>query len=198
MDNKDIHKMIKKRLHIREFDNLPYGSGRRYTRNNLAELYKELGFKRGAEIGVRRGRYSRILCNANPDLFLYCIDPWSGYSNKYTDQKQEKIYQEAVKNLKDLNVEIIRKSSMDALADLKNESLDFIFIDGNHQYDYVAPDIIYWSKKVKSGGVVSVHDYYSFGLSGVVEAVNGYVKSHHIDPWYVTKELEPTAYWVKP
>lgn len=194
----DVNRMIRKKFHIREVDNLPYGSGRRYTRNNLAELYHDLGYKTGAEIGVRRGRYSRILCKENPNLTLYCVDPWSGYSNKYTDEKQENIYQDALKNLEGLPVVIIRKSSIDALSDIADGSLDFIFIDGNHTYDYVAPDIIYWSKKVRSGGIVSVHDYYNFGMSGVVPAVNGYVLSHHIDPWYVTKELEPTAFWVKP
>ncbi len=195
---REIDKIIVRKLRIREIDNLPYGSGRRYTRNNLAELYNTLGYKTGAEIGVRRGRYSRILCKANLNLLLYCVDPWSEYSNKYRAEKQERIYGEAVENLKDLNVKIIRKNSIDALEDFKDGQLDFVFIDGNHTYDYVAPDIIYWSKKVRSGGIVSVHDYYNFGLSGVVPAVDGYTKSHHIDPWYVTKELEPTAYWVKP
>jgi hypothetical protein len=32
----------------------------------------------------------------------------------------------------------------------------------------------------------------------VVDAVNAYIHAKHIDPWYVTKEVEPTAYWVKP
>jgi hypothetical protein len=195
----DIHQAIRKKFGMnREVDNLPWGTGRKYNRYHLAQLFGELGFNEGAEIGVRRGAYSIALCKANPNLHLRCIDPWEAYSNKYTTRRQELIYQEAVRNLAPYHVTIIRKRSLDALGDVPDRSLDFIFIDGHHGFDYAAPDIIFWSKKVKSGGIVSVHDYYAFGWSGVVQAVNGYVQSHHIDPWYCLKEYEPTAFWVNP
>src|SRR3989344_1778672 len=45
-------------------------------RNNLAELFAELKFKKGAEIGVALGEYSEILCKVNPNLHLFSIDPW--------------------------------------------------------------------------------------------------------------------------
>ncbi|MEO5366077.1 MAG: class I SAM-dependent methyltransferase [Magnetococcus sp. WYHC-3] len=197
MDN--IHSAIKKKFGLnKRTDNLPYGAGRRYSRAHLAELFAELKFNVGAEVGVRRGRFSMLLCKCNPNLKLFCVDPWMAYSNKYTKERQEGIYQECLKNLAGYNVEIIRKTSIDALEDFKDRSLDFVFIDGNHQFDYVCPDIIYWAKKVKSGGIMSVHDYYAFGWSGVVQAVNSYTFCHDIRPWYVTKELEPTAFWVNP
>lgn len=199
MDRRPIHAKIRAKFNLkRRTDNLPHGSRRGYTRFTLSELLGELQFNVGAEIGVRRGNYSRHLCAQNPNLLLHCIDPWDAYDRAYTAQRQERIYQEAVANLQGLNVQILRKSSMDALADFKDESLDFVFIDGNHSFDHVCPDIIFWSKKVRSGGIVSAHDYYGFGWAGVVEAVDAYTRSHHIDPWYRTKELEPTVFWVKP
>lgn len=199
MDNhRHIHEAIRRKCNIREVDNLPYGSGRRYNRNKIAELFGELNFNIGAEIGVRRGKFSKILCDSNPNLKLYLVDPWSEYHAKYPNSKQERIFQEAKRNLEGYNVEFIREDSMAALRHFNDESLDFVYIDGNHRFDFVAPDIIFWSQKVKSGGIVACHDYYCFGFSGVVPAVNGYTQSHHIDPWYVTKEHEPTAYWVKP
>ena len=87
---------------------------------------------------------------------------------------------------------------MEALHDIKAQSLDFVFIDGDHSFDYVVQDIIYWSKKVKSGGIIACHDYYPFHDCGVMNAVNAYTHSHNINPWYATKELEPTAFWVNP
>src|SRR3989338_11169389 len=45
-------------------------------RDNLADLFKELGFKIGAEIGVYYGWYSEKLCRANPEMKFYAIDPW--------------------------------------------------------------------------------------------------------------------------
>lgn len=199
MDSKGIHQAIRVKFNLkRRVDNLPHGSGRRYNRNHLAELLGELGYNRGAEIGVRRGRYSMQLCKCNPNLQLFCIDPWGPYDRMYTVERQNRIYGEAVENLKPYNATIIRKDSMDALNDFADEGLDFIYIDGNHTFDYVCPDIIFWSKKVRHGGIIGVHDYYGFGWSGVMKAVEAYTHCHHIDPWYVTKELEPTAYWVKP
>ena len=199
MDRKQLHRIIIKRMGIkRNIDNLPYGSGRGYDRYTLARLLGEVKYNIGAEVGVRRGRFSKYLCSANPDLHLFCVDPWSAYSNKYTQERQDAIFAVYQDYTKGCNITTVRKASMDALADFEDNSLDFVFIDGNHQYDFVAPDIIEWSKKVKQNGIVMVHDYYAFGWSGVVQAVNGYTFCHDIRPWFVTKELEPTAYWVKP
>jgi predicted O-methyltransferase YrrM len=192
--NAIFHKFPHAKARIK--DNLPIQA--KGHRDLLAEVYCDLGYTRGAEIGTRRGRYAKILCDKNPFLKLYCIDPWNDYVEKYPQARQDLIYQEALEALKGCNVEIIRKTSMDALADIEDRSLDFVFIDGNHEFDYVAPDIVFWSKKVKHGGIVSVHDYYHFHLSGVMEAVDAYTKCHRIDPWFTTKNLEPTAFWINP
>lgn len=58
------------------------------------------------------------------------------------------------------NVIKIRKLSMDAVNDFENESLDAVYIDGNHRYDSVCNDIIKWLPKIKNGGIISGHDYY--------------------------------------
>jgi predicted O-methyltransferase YrrM len=197
MDNRAIHLAIRKKFQLsnRALLNLPHSSGRRYNRDHLAELLGELKFNRGAEVGVRAGRFSMMLCKCNPDLELFCIDPWNEYESKYYQAKQDRIYAEAVKNLAPYNATLIRKTSMDALADFEPESLDFVYIDGNHHYDFAAPDIIYWAQKVKRNGIVAVHDVYG-GEVGVQKAVEGYIQGHHIIDWYITKELEPTAYWV--
>lgn len=193
----DVKRTIHKKFHLsnKTRANLPFCSGQRYNRNHLAELYNELGFTKGAEIGVRRGRYSEILCKANPKLHLYCIDPWMCHENKYPQDKQDEIYDYAVERLAAYNTTIIRKTSMDALAEIKDDSIDFVFIDGNHHFDWVMMDLIHWTKKVKKGGIISVHDVYN-GEVGVVKAVEAYTHSHNIVPWYITKELQPTAYWV--
>lgn len=43
--------------------------------------------------------------------------------------------------------------------------VDFIYIDGNHEYNYVKKDLeLYWGK-VKEGGIMSGHDIQSSGVS---------------------------------
>jgi hypothetical protein len=201
VDNRAIHKAIRRKFHLSNLTtrtmNLPYCSGMRYNRYTLAELFGELDFNKGAEIGVRQGTYSRRLCNRNPNLEMFCIDPWDVIGTKYSKEKQDRIYKTAVRNLSKYNATLIRKTSMEALDDFEDESLDFVYIDGDHNFDFVVMDIIFWSKKVRKNGIVAVHDCYG-GEVGVEKAVEAYVHCHHIDPWYVTKELAPTAYWVKP
>jgi hypothetical protein len=195
----DIHREIRRKfkLNNKAMRFIPSCSSVRFNRNHLAQLFGEVGFNRGAEIGVRRGRFSEIMCKCNPNLFLYCIDPWSPIENKYNAERQKQIYEFAAEKLAKYNTKIIKKTSMDALADIENNELDFVFIDGNHDFDYVMMDIILWADKVKSGGIIAVHDFYN-GEVGVVKAVEAYTHSHSIRPWFVTKEHTPTAYWVNP
>ena len=73
MDNKGTHRIIKKVFRLRTLydDNLPLGSSKRYDRKLFPKLFARLGFNKGAEIGVRKGEYSRRFCKENPDLKLY-------------------------------------------------------------------------------------------------------------------------------
>jgi hypothetical protein len=86
---------------------------------------------------------------------------------------------------------------MDAVRKIKNESLDFVYIDGFHDFDWVMPDLIFWAQKVRRHGIVAGHDYYPFFRAGVMFAVDAYTRAHNINDWYVTREKEPTWFWVK-
>ncbi len=145
------------------------------NRTELAKYFAELGFKRGAEIGVLCGIFSKRMLEIIPNLNLLCIDSWLG-------RKGGRVFPEAVKLLKLYpRANIIRASSMDAAKDVPNGSLDFVFIDADHSYQAVKDDIREWSKKVRKGGIVSGHDYYVFpnsGNRGVIDAVDEYVKDH--------------------
>lgn len=153
------------------------------NRLELAKYFAELGFTTGAEIGTEKGRYAEALCRTIPNLKLYCIDYWESYP-QYTDFVRpdtfRNIYKIARRKLAQYNCVLIKKFSMDAVKDFADGSLDFVFIDGNHRYDFVRDDIRQWSKKVRKGGIVSGHDYYKtpHGNVGVINAVDEYVKEY--------------------
>ena len=63
-------------------------------------------------------------------------------------------------------------TSMEAVDQYKDESLDFVFIDGNHSYEFVFNDIKYWLPKVKIGAVLAGHDYSSESVSKAVSDNN--------------------------
>lgn len=195
MDN--TTKAILKRFRLADKGSKPLCLSKRYDRYHIAQLMGEVGFTIGAEIGVRRGNYSKYLLDTIPNLKLYCVDPWAPHSAKYTQERQDGYYQITVEKLKQYNAEIMRMTSNDALSSFLDNSLDFVFIDGDHTFDFVAPDIIYWSRKVKPGGIVLVHDCYGWSGAGVLQAVYAYTYCHDLT-WFCTKEKEPTAFWVKP
>lgn len=162
-------------------------------RIELAKYFGTLGFKVGAEIGVLGGNYSAELCRQIPGLKLYCVDKWGLDERRYKHYHLRK-YEEAKRKLAPYNCILIRNTSMDALKEV-TEPLDFVYIDGNHQFNYVMQDIIAWSKKVKKGGIVAGDDYIDGSAStGVKDAVNMYLKYHGAElnltkdnNWYFTK-----------
>lgn len=163
-------------------------------RVDLAKLFAELKFKVGVEIGVWEGKYSEILCQNNPQLKLYAIDPWKVYG-EYTDFTRQRMishwYRFAINLLSKYNVEIIRKTSMEAVNDFADESLDFVYIDGNHTLKYITEDLVSWTKKVKKGGIVAGHDFItSLGWqikynSHVAFALEAFTKAYRIDYLFV-------------
>ena len=178
----------------------------------LAKLFNELGYRTGAEIGTLWAQYAKILKRYNPDLILYCVDPWKIYDGiqYFTQKKLTQSYNLAVHRMKDFkDVHFIKKKSMDAVKDFKDNSLDFVHIDAHHEFPYVTEDILYWSKKVRPGGIVSGHDYHKEGqgqhetwICGVREAVHAYTEKYNIDPWFVmddgTLDRCASFLWVKP
>lgn len=156
----------------------------------LAKYFNTLGFRVGAEVGVLDGDYALTLCREIPGLKYYGIDNWyiaEGMSN----HKHRGKYEHVLKILKLYDATIIRKLSMEAVNEFENNSLDFVYIDANHQFDYVVEDIIHWTKKVRKGGIVSGHDYEESNTKGVISAVDGYVKSHGLK----LNVLEDTSWW---
>lgn len=185
-------------------DKLPAHSAHRvkpgFTREDLARKFANWHFSVGAEIGVADGRYALTLCQAIPGLTLYAIDPWAPYHGNSrgggTDQ-HERNYALAQERLSSYRVCFVRKLSIEAAPQIREGSLDFVFIDGNHDYAYVKADLEAWVPKVRSGGVVAGHDYYHFGDDGVVRAVDEYTDAHGLE-FIVCDERERAWLWVQP
>jgi hypothetical protein len=180
-------------------------------RKGFISLMNELGFKTGAEIGVLKGKYSERLLRGIDGLKLFCIDPWEVYDNyiechnKEAQTLYDSFFEETKERLKGKNVEIIRKFSLDAVKDFKDNSLDFVFIDGNHSFRPVIDDIEEWEKKVRKGGIISGHDYWNsieqdklyklyepttpierLKLCQVKDAIKAWTATNKISPWFIT------------
>lgn len=159
-------------------------------RKEFIQMLKERGAKIGAEIGTDHGQYAQQLCDGIPGLTLYCIDPWVAYTEGdeiHSQEEVDKIKAEAIERLGNHEAVILPTTSMEAVSNFSNDILDFVFIDGNHDYEHVLEDITEWTKKVKPGGIVAGHDYKVDPVNnyGVIEAIQQYTKDNHIAPWFI-------------
>jgi hypothetical protein len=128
-----------------------------------------------AEIGVWEGDFSsKILEVARPRV-LHLIDPWKHESDevykdacyggrKATSQEQmdavhSRVAKRFATQIQAGKVIIHRTPSADAVSAFADGHFDWIYIDGNHLYDFVKLDLELWCPKVKRGGYITGDDY---------------------------------------
>lgn len=162
------------------------------NRETLARLFYLLEFRSGAEIGVERGKYSEVLCQQNPGVQLRCVDAWTaykGYRDHVDQEKLDRFYLEAAERLRPYpGAQLVRKFSAEAAKDVKDGSLDFVYIDAAHDLCSVVTDISVWCRKVRPGGIVAGHDYLKAKLPSLMhvpQAVHAWMDAYQLGPLFV-------------
>jgi hypothetical protein len=127
------------------------------------------------EIGCWKGRSTKVLLDAS-DGFVHAVDHFKGTSKEgdgwsgFLADEQD-IYGEFMKNVGDYtNLRVHKMGSDDAAELFSDNSLDLVFIDGDHTYDQVISDIDNYLPKIKKGGTICGHDY-NPGFPDVIRAV---------------------------
>jgi hypothetical protein len=157
----------------------------------ISFLNKNQDLRIGCEIGVCAGQnIKHILENCINITKMYGVDSYSKGSWDLEDFANideqwgglNGLYQEVKIMLSQFGdkVELIRKSSKDAVLDFEDESLDFIFIDAGHEFDDCYNDITIWYPKVKKNGFIIGHDFYNSACMGVSKAVLKYFSIDNI------------------
>lgn len=135
----------------------------------------------GAEIGVLNGYNSENLLKELNIKKLYLIDYFESYTGIDLYKRNINNYEKIKKKFKNNpKVEIIKALSIEASELFKNESLDFVYIDANHKYNYVLMDLIKWYPKIKYSGILSGHDYGNYKTNGVKKAVKDWTNYKNI------------------
>jgi hypothetical protein len=136
-------------------------------------MIDKMNYKVGAEIGVDKGGFTeRILSRSKIEKY-YCIDTWqdcfgSGFKKDYFDKDGSVRFNQANETLKDYKDRIVmmRMNSMEAAKQIPDNSLDFIYIDGDHSLEMIF-DIYAYMPKLKMGGTLAGHDYKDGRNSGI-------------------------------
>ena len=145
---------------------------------NHAPYDKESKF---VEVGSWLGRSSSFMgveiANSGKNIKFDCVDTWQGTDGEHNDFdvfKEKTIYETFLSNMEPVKDHFtpIRETSVDASKLYEDESLDFVFIDANHDYEPVLADVLSWLPKVKKGGIMAGHDWQSPSVrKGVLEVL---------------------------
>jgi len=161
----------------------------------------------GVEIGVYEGEHAESMLKNLKIKTLYLVDPFQEYkdfSTKYNDffskELMNEIKQKAIKKLRKWkNIKWVFKTSSEASKDVL-EDLDFVYIDGAHDYENVKLDIKKYWPKLKKGGVLGGDDFFNGhgkaipAHSGLINAVLEFVTKYKLQlyvqgrDWWVYKK----------
>ena len=127
----------------------------------------------GVEIGVRDAYSGNEVINRTTIKKLYGIDISYSGNGKRLEEETEGRYT------------FIQGKSPDMSDMFNDDSLDFVFVDGDHSYEGCKADIEAWWPKLKKGGIMSGDDYgHTYnpaeGKYGVVEAVEEFAKENNL------------------
>lgn len=153
-----------------------------------------------AEIGSWKGDFSQtILKETNPKK-VYLVDPyayvadyegaWYGGtqgSQAMMDEIHQSVAERFATEIKEDKLEIIRNNSEDGFKDFENHTFDWVYIDGNHLYEFVKKDLYSSWDKVKIGGFLTGDDYGLVGWwdNGVTKAVDEFIEVNRASLGYV-------------
>jgi predicted O-methyltransferase YrrM len=143
--------------------------------------YLEVGTFYGANLLSVASSYA-----AHPESRLFCIDPWIDYEN-YPEYKGEivSVYPAFLRNLEKSGYKdkttVMRGFSNTEIPKFEDNFFDIIYIDGNHEPEYVLEDAVLAFRKLKIGGYLVFDDYHEVGhfndtKRGIDAFISGYYK----------------------
>jgi len=163
----------------------------------------------GAEIGVWEGDFSvKMLQEIRPSK-LHLIDPWAfekseeykeaWYGGEGGQQEMDARYEGVLSRFDDEidagTVVVHRQPSDVASGAFRDEYFDWVYIDGNHLYEFVKKDLELYYSKVKTGGYITGDDYVRTGWweGGVKKALDEFLEKNQVE----LVELRSTQFVLK-
>ena len=100
----------------------------------------------GVEVGVDIGENAAdILSSWSNVVKLSLVDPADNIHDRFKAEGDR--------------VKLFHKYSVDGAKEFEDNTLDFVYLDGDHSYNAVKDDLHSWYPKLKVGGVICGHDF---------------------------------------
>jgi len=146
------------------------------TRNDFPKLMDSLGCRTAAEIGVGAGDFSRVLLRSKIERLWMC-DIWYNPSDVTAGYRAKALDVAAA----DPRAVIVERPSVEFAASLPDQSVDFVYLDAQHDFQHVAEDLTVWWPKMRL--CLAGHDYVLWNTAanapcGVVPSVEEFAERH--------------------
>lgn len=151
----------------------------------IIELIKRTELFIGAELGVRRGEFTRAVANSNSNIRIYAVDIWQNHESLNENHNHKDNYEAYLLNIKEVQNQIttLKGLTTDMHCKVPDNSLDWIFIDATHTYEGLKHDLLSWLPKVKDTGIITGHDYCEeFDNGGLKRAIDEFVGIDKVYP----------------
>lgn len=141
--------------------------------------YLEIGTFYGANLFSVGASYG-----VHTESELHCIDPWEDY-DEYPEYKEEqgKIFSTFNQNLEKSGmrdkIHVHRGFSNVEVPKFADDYFDMIYIDGNHEPEYVLEDAVLSFRKLKVGGYMIFDDYGWGGPDLTQRGIDGFLNGYH-------------------
>jgi hypothetical protein len=137
------------------------------NRDELPLILEREGFKIGAELGVQRGYYSKIVLSQWKSAEKYVlVDLWSQQEHyedvaNVVNSEQEANFIETQKQIAPWTdkIEVCRNYTTNCHQNYPHSFFDFVYVDARHDRLGVLQDLTDWWPKVKHSGLLCGHDY---------------------------------------
>jgi predicted O-methyltransferase YrrM len=148
----------------------------------------------GVELGTYQGGTTFFLLDNVPNLTLHTVDifeqqPEHGSYNhsKYDFEDRYPAFLKRAKKYGDRLI-IHKGWTHEVAKDITDGSLDFVFVDADHDYEAVKRDILTWRPKIRPGGYLMGHDINKVSVNkAVMECCNADANYDH----YCWIEVQP-------
>lgn len=144
-------------------------------KQSLQNIIRHFNLKRGLQVGALQGFFSSDLLEVGlerlTDVDIVKLPCISSIEEQFPERYA-----------------FIQKDSIEASKLFEDKSLDLVYLDGDHSFDYVYDELRAWWPKIRNGGILSGHDFIEYvhpelGPYGVVEAVAQFTFENSLDFW---------------
>ena len=138
----------------------PWSGHRKFAYDLVFAVRPQSIVELGAFVGASLFAFAQAIKDNDLTTSLTAVDTWLGdeHAGYYGDGVYQFVHDVSSKVFPAQNIRLLRKTFLEARADVVDNSVSILHIDGLHTYEAVKEDFETWLCKIAPDGIVLFHD----------------------------------------